>query len=119
MNDKKLIETYKLVRADLETLPRPLPPEAIEDIKRMIDNGLAEAKANPKPETRSLAEIVAAIEANKNKSPVRKDLEIRLAEIADRMHSKRALTVSDNPSRSEQADEPLQLHERIKFLRQS
>src|SRR5689334_11180207 len=85
MNDKKIVEAYKTVRAEQASLPKPLPPEAILDIQNTINDGLAKALKDPKPETRSLAEIISDIENEPSKSRDRKELELRICHIADRI----------------------------------
>jgi hypothetical protein len=79
MNDKKVIEIYKSVRNVERAQPQPLKPEDLAYIKRTIEDGLAQAIANPNPETRSLAEIIDSIESDKSKSPERKEFELRIA----------------------------------------
>jgi hypothetical protein len=52
-----------------------------------------------------------------DKSSARKELELMIAGIADRMTHRK--TVSNDASQPEQANEPLPLHERIKFLKRN
>ena len=85
MNDKRIIENYKTVRAEQASLPKPLPPEAILDIQNTINDGLAKALKDPKPETRSLAEIVSDVENDRTKSRELKELQIHVARIAERI----------------------------------
>lgn len=88
-------------------------------LRDRIERALQNPSANPASETRSLSEIVSDIENDKSKSQAREDFEIHIAKVADRLaHRKTVLTVSDNASQPEQANEPLPLHERIKFLRE-
>jgi len=110
MNDKKVIETYKSVRAVEQSQPQPLKPEDVVYIQNMIEDGSIKVQANPQPEARSLVQIILDIENDKNKSRALKDFEIHLAQMAERMtHSKTALPVSNNnTSQPEQANERLQ-----------
>jgi hypothetical protein len=117
MNDKRIIENYKTVRTVEQSQPQPLKPEDLAYIKRTIEDRLAQAKANPKPETRSLAEIVSDIENDPSKSPDRKELELRIAKMADRMTHEKSLSVSDEQQSEQVSDEPLPLHEQLRFLR--
>jgi hypothetical protein len=118
MNDKKVIENYRSIR-DVERLePQPLKPEDVTYIRKMIEDGFAKAKANPQPETRSLAEIIADIESDKSKSLARKLFEIRMAKMADRLAHKKPLSVSGGASQSDSVSDVLPLHEQIKFLRE-
>lgn len=117
---RKLEEIEALDRSEM-TKPQPLPPEAIEDIKRTINDAWAKSDANPKVRTdaEELQILRGLIETETN--AVKKEFHERIFGIADRMHHrKKAILVSDEPSQPEQAsDEPLPLHERIRFLRQS
>jgi hypothetical protein len=117
MNDKKVVENYKSIRALEQSLPQPLRPEDIDFIKSVI-NDAWQNRSSIIRETRSLSEIVSDIQNDKNKSRTRKDFEIRIAKMADRMTHKKPLSVSNDATQPEQVSEPLPLHERIKFLRE-
>lgn len=111
------IKIEKLEAIAARSPEQPPPAGFTEYVQGLIEHGLA--KANPQnSETRSLTEIVSGIEHDKNKSQARKDFEIYMAKVADRLaHRKTVLTVPDNASQPG-ADEPLPLHQRIKFLRE-
>jgi hypothetical protein len=84
MKDKTVIENYKSIRAIEQSQPQPLKPDEISHIKSVI-NDAWENRSSIIRETRSLSEIVDAIESDKSKSRERKDLELRIAKIADRI----------------------------------
>jgi hypothetical protein len=120
MNDKKVIENYRSIR-DVERLqPQPLRTEDLSYIQNMIQNAW-ENRSSIIRETRSLSEIVDAIESDKSKSRERKDLELRIAKIADRIRDH--LEPKSEPlhleceSTNVTVSDELPLHERIRFLR--
>jgi hypothetical protein len=84
MNDKRIIEQFKSVRAVELSQPQPLKPDDLSYIQNMIQNAW-QNRSSIIRETRSLAEIVDAIENDKSKSRERKDFELRIAKIADRI----------------------------------
>jgi hypothetical protein len=117
---RKLEEIEALDRSETSK-PQPLPPEAIEDIKRTINEAWARAKANPKVrnDEEGLQTLRGLVDAETN--PDKREFHERIFGIATRLaHRKKPLSVSNDAAQSEQAsDGPLPLHERIKFLRQS
>ena len=118
MNDKKIIETYKAVRTVERSRPQALPSEAIEDLKRKIDDGLAHANPQNR-ETRSLAEILFDIENDSSKTQDRKEFERMIAGIADRLKDHLESNQKPLQVESDTKDEPLSLYERRKFLLRS
>ena len=120
MNDKKVIETYKSLRAVEQAQPDPsVQIAARNDLIAMINHALENPNPCAQPETRNYEQIVSDIQNAQIKSEARKELELMLVGIADRLsHRKTVLPVSNNASQAEQANEPLPLHERIKFLRE-
>jgi len=107
--------------------PRSLSNDDIADIQRTIEDGWIKTKVNPnaKRETRSLAEIVDAIEKDPNKSPARKELEIRIAGIAHRISStvfpQTAVSVSTDTDDSTQPgpDSESELSAQLRELRKT
>jgi|ERR1041384_4762655 hypothetical protein len=112
------IKIEKLEAIASRSPEQPPPAGFTEYVQDLIENGLA--KTNPKNrDTRSLSEIVSDIENDENKSRARKDFEIRVSKMADRMTHQKPLSVSNDASQSDSVRDVLPLHERIKFLRQS
>jgi hypothetical protein len=116
MNDKRIIEQFKSVRAVELSQPQPLKPDEISHIKSVI-NDAWQNRSSIIRETRSLSEIVSDIQNDKNKSQARKDFEIRIAKMADRMTHKKPLSVSNDASQPR--DELLPMYERRKFLKRN
>ena len=74
------------------------PPmeEVSSYLRTRIEKALQNSSANPARVTRSLSEIVSDIENDKNKSRARKDFDIHIAKVAERLaHRKTVLTVPD------------------------
>jgi hypothetical protein len=120
MNDKRIIETFKQVRAVERAQPDPsLQITARNDLMRMIDRAWAEAKANPKVrnDTEGLQILRGLIDTETN--PDKREIHERIFGIATRLaHRKKPLSVSGGASQSDSVSEPLPLHEQIKFLRE-
>jgi|SRR5215213_568633 len=120
MNDKRIIEQFKSVRAVELSQPQPLKPEEISHIKSVINDAWQNTSSIIR-ETRSLSEIIDSIESDKSKSRERKDLELRIAKIADRIRDH--LEPKPEPlhleceSKHVTVSDELPLHERIRFLR--
>jgi hypothetical protein len=115
--NKRDLEKIEAIADRSETMT-PFPRELIEDIQRTISDAWSKAKENPKVrnDAEGLQILRGLIKMETN--PIKRELHERIFGIADRMTHEKPLSVSDNASQSEQANEPLPLHERIKFLRE-
>lgn len=84
----------------------------------MIDDGLAHTNPQNR-ETRSLAEIVSDIENDKNKSQTRKEFEIELARIANRLkgHYEPKQQQVSEPKKPQASEDQLPFREQIKLER--
>ena len=120
MNDKKVIETYKTVRAVERAQPDPsVQIAARNDLIRMINEAWAEAKANPKVrnDTEGLQMLRRLIDTETN--PVKKEFHERIYGIAARLsHRKKPLLVSGDASQHAVSD-VLPLDEQLKFLKRN
>ena len=118
MNDKKVIENYKSVRAVEHAQPDPsVQIAARDDLIAMVDRAFETPNPDAQPETRSYKQIVSDIQNDQTKSDVRKELELWHVAIEDRRsHRKKVITFSDDAPQVEPvSEEPL--FERIRFWR--
>jgi len=98
--------------------PRSLSDDDIEDIQHTISDAFAQAKVNPKVPNRTerLQILRGLIEMETN--PVKRELHERIFGIAARITHRRSAPLALSDEQPEQVtDEPLPLHERIRFLR--
>jgi hypothetical protein len=118
MNDKKVIESYKTVRAVEQAQPQSLKPEDVVYIQNMIDDAWVEVKANPRDAAEGLKQLRTIIDNETNL--VKREFHERIYGIADRMsHRSKQLPVSNDASETKGVSDSdmLPLPERIRFLR--
>lgn len=115
---RKLEEIEALDRSGM-TKPQALPPEAIEDVKRTINDACKKSQADPTGRTDAEGLQILRGLIDEETNPDKKEFHERIFGIARRMHHrKKAILISDEPSQLEQASdsEVLPLSERLKYL---